>query len=183
MRHGNLLAPLQESQKKSGLQPRLLGEWRCLYLSVHPYKWLVLWTHRENHYMSEMTYTQWATSNREEHFAAGPRAFVGVRNGHNVVTWWSQRAFAIAPIPRNPLRRLARPTGWASFQSACRRPSASSVRTQRFALQGSNLRADENRQGPHKGALTIFGAPDRIRTCDPCLRRARSDLGVNRRRS
>ena len=33
-------------------------------------------------------------------------------------------------------------------------------------------RPAENTKRPHKGAFVFSGAPDRIRTCDPCLRRA-----------
>ena len=59
MRHGDLLASLQESQKKSRLKSRQLGEWRRLYLTTHPYKWLILWTHRAPQYMSDMTYCKY----------------------------------------------------------------------------------------------------------------------------
>ena len=38
--------------------------------------------------------------------------FPSRRFGHNVVTWWSQRTSAIAPIPRNLLKNMARPTGF-----------------------------------------------------------------------
>jgi hypothetical protein len=120
---------------------------------------------------------------------------------------------------------MARPTGWASLRSACRRPAASSDRT--FALRairfepytqaklkrplkgpfefGAPDRIDSvatlphpfgapsaskiaarfcrtrldpdathqvNKKGPARGPFLFTGAPDRIRTCDPCLRRA-----------
>ena len=41
-----------------------------------------------------------------------------IEYGHNVVTWWSQHTSAIAPIPRNHLKRLARPRGFEPLTPA-----------------------------------------------------------------
>ncbi len=50
---------------------------------------------------------------------------------------------------------------------------------------GSNLRFEPNkdskrRRHPTRGCLLSFGAPERIRTSDPCLRRATQIDGVDR---
>ena len=60
--------------------------------------------------MNQQRVRGWALPNNRIGFLPSERQIV--ESGHNMVTWWSQRASAIAPIPRNHLKRLARPTGF-----------------------------------------------------------------------
>ena len=103
------------------------------------------------------------------------------------------------------LHLLARPTGlirrcaphpltrcilhlalWAaslSKSASCRFVGAHFVRPNCFAIGRTKVRtllgSQKNKRPLCEGPLCFSGAPDRIRTCDPCLRRAAQ--GLNRR--
>ena len=67
---------------------------------------------------------------------------------------------------------LARPTGWpVAARHGCRTATPCSDRTSALRAVRFEPRTQAKQKGPIKGPF-LFGAPDRIRTCDPCLRRA-----------
>ena len=85
---------------------------------------------------------------------------------------WAPPLFTGWRARRNHMKSLARPTGWPPCGrrvGALRAPRLEAVALQatRFEPVG-RLKTTKAPQG----AFSFSGAPDRIRTCDPCLRRA-----------